>query len=177
MQSDEWRKMREGEVFNALDQELIAQRQRIRQAVAAFNRSPSKGHLKALLSLLGKHGSHCIVEAGVHIDYGCHLFLGDQVYFNAHCVILDAAPIRVGNNVLFGPAVHLYTVQHPLSMQERLSGVEWAEPIHIADGAWIGGHSVIMPGVTVGEGAVIGAGSVVTKDVPAGQVVKGNPAR
>lgn len=169
--------MRTGERFNPFDHELVVQRQRIRQAVAAFNRAPSKGHLKSVLSLLGSHGDHCFFEAGVHIDYGCHLFLGDRVYFNAHCVILDAAPITIGNDVLFGPAVQLYTVQHPIAAQERLSGIEWAEPITIGNGAWLGGHSVILPGVTVGEGAVVAAGSVVTKDVPAGAVVKGNPAR
>ncbi|WP_411744448.1 sugar O-acetyltransferase [Reinekea sp.] len=177
MSSETWLKMRVGEKFNPFDSELVAQRALIRQRTAQFNRSPSKGNLKLVFEQFGSVGEQCFIEAGVHIDYGVHIHFGKHVYVNAHCIFLDAATITLGNNVLLGPGVQLVTVQHPLDSQERLKGIEWAEPIVIGDNAWLGAGAIILPGVTVGENAVVGAGSVVTKDVPDNKIVKGNPAR
>ncbi|MBU2864831.1 sugar O-acetyltransferase [Reinekea forsetii] len=169
--------MRSGETFNPFDSELVAQRALIRQSVAQFNRAPSKGHLKHMFGLFERVGKRCFIEAGVHIDYGCHLSFGEQVYVNAHCVFLDVAPIVLSDHVLVGPGVKFCTVQHPLDAEQRKSGVEWAEPIHVGENAWIGAGAIILPGVTIAKNAVVGAGSVVTKDVAEGCVVKGNPAR
>lgn len=176
-QSDAWQKMRSGDIFNPLDSELVAQRALVRQRVAQFNRAPSKGNLKQLYELFESVGRRCFIEAGVHIDYGCHLSLGEQVYINAHCVFLDGAPIVLGDHVLVGPGVKFCTVQHPIEAEQRKTGVEWAEPIVVRNNAWIGAGAIILPGVTIGENAVVGAGSVVTKDVAEDCVVKGNPAQ
>lgn len=117
------------------------------------------------------------IEPDFFCDYGYNIFLGDNFFANHHCVMLDAAPITIGNNVLLGPAVHLYSTTHPLDAEERASGLQWCAPITIEDDVWIGGHSIVMPGVTIGRGAVIGAGSVVTQSIPAGAVAHGNPCR
>jgi len=174
--SDDWLKMVEGQRFNSLVPDLKAQRELIRQRTAQFNRSPSKGHLKQMFDQFESVGEHCNIEGGIHIDYGTQMSLGRCVYINAHCVFLDSASIRIEDEVLIGPAAQFYTVQHPLDPEERASGVLWAEAIHIQKRAWIGGGAIILPGVTVGEGAVVAAGSVVTRDVLAGPLVKGNPA-
>lgn len=166
-----------GLVFNSLDRELILQREKIRQLTAQYNRAPSRGNFKKMASCFLRFGEQCRIEAGIHLDYGSQLSLGDRVYINAHCVFLDAAEIAIGDDVMIGPACQFYTVEHPLTVKERLAGTQLARSIVVGRAAWIGGGAIIMPGVTIGEEAVVGAGSVVTKDVPDGAVVKGNPAR
>jgi len=176
-QSPNWLAMVNGEKFEAFDPLLNAQKQRARQCLADFNRAPSKGNLKKVFAQFRSVGRHCQIEAGLHVDLACQIRLGDDVYINAHCVLLDAAEISIGNQVLIGPGVHIYTVHHPMDPVERAKGIMWAEPVTIGDNAWIGGGSIILPGVTIGARAVVGAGSVVTRDVAADAVVKGNPAR
>jgi maltose O-acetyltransferase len=99
------------------------------------------------------------------------------VYFNFNCVVLDVAPVTIGDNVMFGPAVQVYTATHPLDADARRSGREFAKPIAIGDDAWIGGGAILCPGVTIGARAVVGAGSVVTRDIPADTYAAGNPCR
>ena len=94
-----------------------------------------------------------------------------------YCVFLDCAPIEIGDHVLLGPGVHLYTATHPLDAAERRGGLELAKPIEVGDDAWLGGGAIVLPGVTIGARAVVGAGSVVTRDVSADERVAGNPAR
>lgn len=106
-----------------------------------------------------------------------NITLGERVYFNFECVILDVAPVRVGSRVLFGPSVHLHTATHPLRADERALGTELGKPIDIGDDVWIGGKAVVCPGVTIGARSVIGAGSVVTRDVPEDMLAAGNPCR
>ena len=131
----------------------------------------------ALRGILGKMGERCTVQPSFRCDYGYNIFLGDDVFINYDTVILDGAPVTVGNHVFIGPQCGFYTAIHPFSVSERNLGLERALPITIHDNVWIGGKVCILPGVTVGEGAVIGAGSVVTRDVPPYSVVAGNPAR
>jgi len=175
--SDDWQRMIRGEGFNSLAPDLLQQRELIRQRSAQFNRAPSKGHLKRLFEQFESVGEQCFVEAGIFVDYGSQMTLGRAVYINAHCVFLDSASICIDDEVLIGPAAQFYTVQHALDAQARANGVQWAQPIHIKQRAWIGGGAIILPGVTVGVGAVVAAGSVVTRDVLDGALVKGNPAR
>jgi maltose O-acetyltransferase len=121
--------------------------------------------------------SRAFIEPDFFCDYGHNIFLGDNFFANHHCVMLDAATIHIGDRVLLGPSVHLYTTTHPLDAEERASGRQLIAPIVLEDDCWIGGNSIIMPGVTIGRGAVIGAGSVVTKSIPAGAVAFGNPCK
>lgn len=117
------------------------------------------------------------IEPGFFCDYGRNIFLGEKFYANHHCVMLDAAEIRIGDRVLLGPGVHLYTTTHPVDAAERATGMQYCAPVTLEDDVWIGGASIVMPGVTIGSAAVIGAGSVVTASIPAGMVAYGNPCR
>ncbi|MNL44835.1 Maltose O-acetyltransferase [compost metagenome] len=103
--------------------------------------------------------------------------MGDGAYMNFDCVILDCAEVRIGRNVMFGPGVHVYAASHPLEAEIRIQGPELARPVTIGDNVWVGGRTVICPGVTIGAGTTIGAGSVVTRDIPAGVLAAGNPCR
>jgi maltose O-acetyltransferase len=174
--SADWQKMIAGEPFSGLAADIRQQKQQMRDITAQFNRAPSKGNLKKLLQSFAQVGEQCRIEAGVHVDLGAQLFLGHRVYINAHCVLLDAAELWIGDDVLLGPAVQVYTVYHPKEAELRTQGIQQAKPVRIKPQAWIGGGAIILPGVTVGRGAVVGAGSVVTKDVPDFGCVKGNPA-
>jgi maltose O-acetyltransferase len=103
--------------------------------------------------------------------------LGDKVFFNFNCVLLDVMPITIGSRTLLGPNVQIYTAMHPMNHQERATGLEFAKPISIGEDVWLGGSVVVCPGVTIGDRSVIGAGSVVTKDIPADVFAAGNPCR
>jgi maltose O-acetyltransferase len=160
----ELEKMRLGQHFNALAPELRLLRESARLACAKFNAHPSKGNMKHITRLFSSFGS-VILEPGFQCDYGINIEMGENVYANFQCVFLDAAPIIIGNNVLFGPGVHLYTVNHPKDITLRRKGDCFAESIIIGDDVWIGGGAKILPGVSIGSGAIIGANAVVTKDV------------
>lgn len=117
------------------------------------------------------------IEPDFFCDYGSNIFLGENFFANHHCVMLDADTITIGDNVLLGPNVHLYTTTHPLDSKLRRQGLQLRAPIVLADDCWIGGNSVVMPGVTIGRGTVIGAGSVVTQSIPDFATAYGNPCR
>jgi maltose O-acetyltransferase len=129
-----------------------------------------------LRSLLPNTHKKIYIEPPFHCDYGYNIKAGENVYFNVNCVVLDTMQVCIGNNVFFGPAVHVYTATHPLDALERRT-VEFSKPVTIGDDCWIGGQTVICPGVSIGSGCVIGAGSVVTKDIPANTLAVGNPAK
>ena len=173
-------KMLSGQWYNPLDKELSAERFAARKLQHQFNQSPPEDETqrRALLQQwLPNTGKHFYVEPPFYCDYGYNIKTGSKVFFNFNCVVLDVALVSIGNNVFFGPAVQIYTVNHPLEAKARNSLIEQAKPITIADDVWIGGGAIILPGVTIGDDAVIAAGSIVTKDVPAATLVKGNPAR
>ena len=163
-----------GELYDALDPELVEARQQARQLLARYN---ATGDREALTALFGQLGDDAIVEAPFHCDYGFNISVGTRFYANVNCVFLDCAPIEIGDHVLLGPAVHLYTATHPLDAADRRKGLELAKPIAVGDDAWLGGGAIVLPGVTIGARAVVGAGSIVTRDVPADERVAGNPAR
>ncbi|RLN98287.1 hypothetical protein BBJ28_00022043 [Nothophytophthora sp. Chile5] len=173
-------KMLRGELYLSADPTLVAERQATRVLVKQYNdlavaESPEAQAL--LTRLLGANGRECMVEMPFRCDYGSNIRLGDNVYMNFNCVLLDVCEITIGNRVLFAPNVQLYTATHPIDPVERFSGRELGKPITIEDDVWIGGNVVVLPGVRIGRGAVIGAGSVVTKDVPAMSIYAGNPAK
>jgi maltose O-acetyltransferase len=173
-------KMLAGELYDPLDPQLAAERRRARDLLKAFNDSrddETEKRARLLRELFGAAGDGLWVEPPFFCDYGGNITLGRKVYFNFNCVVLDPAPVRVGDNTLFGPAVQIYTAAHPLGAAERRTGRESARPVVIGPDVWVGGGVVVCPGVTVGAGSVIGAGSVVTRDVPAGVLAVGNPCR
>ena len=126
--------------------------------------------------LLGSSGDHLYIEPNFRCDYGYNIHVGHNFFANFDCVFLDVCDIRIGDNCLVGPGVHIYTATHPLDIEQRLSGVEFGKAVRIGNNVWIGGRAVINPGVTIGDNAVIASGAIVVKDVPANTVVGGNPA-
>lgn len=173
-------KMLAGLPYDIMAPELVALRETARVACYAYNRAdPMEADppSQILEDLLGGFGSGVFVEAPFRCAYGVHTYLGDQAFLNTGCVILDCARVEIGAKTLLGPAVQIYTAIHPLDPVERAAFIETARPVILGRNVWIGGAAVLLPGVSVGDNAVVGAGSVVTKDVPAGCVVAGNPAK
>lgn len=173
-------KMLSGALYNAMDSELISERGHAHTLCHQFNAlSPlaSADRRRALLADLFHTDTDVQVTAPFQCDYGYNMRLGRNVFFNFGCVVLDVAPVSIGSNVLFGPAVQIYTATHPMDAAQRRAGLEYGQPVSIGDDVWVGGGAIICPGVTVGAGSVIGAGSVVTRDVPAGVFAAGNPCR
>jgi maltose O-acetyltransferase len=173
-------RMKSGELYDPLDPELTALRQQARELVWRFNQSPpgAAAERDALCrQLFGSVGQDLWLEPPFHCDYGFNIHLGDSVYFNFNCVILDPAEVHIGDRVLVGPAVQIYTATHPLMAEDRRTGLESARPVHIESEVWIGGGAILLPGVRVGARSVIGAGSVVTHDLPPGVLAVGNPCR
>lgn len=172
-------KMLAGEPFETFDPELSEDRNRAAALLRRFNAlSMQAPEYRPTLSALLPHASQrCKIRPPFYCDYGYSLHIGDNVFINYNCVMLDGAPIRIGNHVLIGPAVQIYTFVHPMDACERRQSVESCRPVTIGDDCWIGGGAILCPGVNIGARSVVGAGSVVTKDVPEGVVVAGNPAR
>ncbi|WP_322096918.1 sugar O-acetyltransferase [Pelagibius sp.] len=169
-----------GEPYSIFDVELRGLRAKVRKALHAHNHSvpdEDAGLTPALREALGGVGENVFIETPFHCAYGVNLFLGDDVYINAGCAILDCGRVEIGPKTMLGPAVQLYTAIHPLDPGERATGVETTAAVTLGRNVWIGGAAVLLPGVTIGENAVVGAGSVVVRDVPANTVVVGNPAR
>jgi maltose O-acetyltransferase len=173
-------KMLAGDLYRAADPELVADQVRAQRILVAYNATgPDDSALRTALlgDLLGAVDAGVVIRPPFFCDYGYNIRPGKNLFVNYDCVFLDCAPIDIGDDVQIGPAVQLYTATHPLDAEVRRSGLELAKPIRIGSNVWIGGAAVILPGVTIGDDAVIGAGSVVTRDVPKGVTVVGNPAR
>ena len=171
-------KMLAGETYNCLDPELDAMRQETKALLRRFNQSEDLAERQGILrQLLGHIGEDSLIEPPFFCAYGQNLFLGDHVYLNVQCTILDCAEVHIGNHVMFGPAVQVYTPAHMLEAEARNEGLEVARSIVIEDNVWLGGGAILLPGTRVGRNAVVGAGAVVTRNVPAGTVVAGNPAK
>ncbi|WP_431800315.1 sugar O-acetyltransferase [Halobacillus andaensis] len=173
-------KMLAGQPYKSWDEELIYERQRARQLLYEYNHSKvTESHYRGQLlqDLFGSIGEEAFVEPVFQCDYGYNIYVGNHFFANFNCVFLDVCPIRIGDRVMLGPNVQVYTATHPLGKAERATGLESAKPIKIGNDVWIGGSAVVNPGVTIGDGAVIGAGAVVTKDIPPDVFAAGNPAR
>jgi maltose O-acetyltransferase len=176
----EWQRMLDGENYRASDPALLEARRKARQWCGLYNATsprdmPARDAM--LAAFLGSAGRNTWIEPPFQCDYGCHIHLGDGVYFNYNVVILDCAHVRIGAATKLGPCVQIYTACHPLDPVQRRAAVEFARPVTIGENVWIGGGAILCPGVTIGDNAVIGAGSVVTKDIPANVVAVGNPCR
>lgn len=180
MSSDNLRDMHAGTWYCCLTDELEAMRNTAREVVHEHKSVPpaERGAIgPRLRDLLAEIGTHVFREAPFHCAYGFNIHLADGVYINAGCVILDSAPVQIGPRSLLGPGVHIYCADHDRDRRERAAGMERALPVVVGTEVWIGGGAILLPGVTVGDGAIVGAGSVVTRDVPPETRVAGNPAR
>lgn len=180
MVQSERQKMESGQWYCCIDPELEELRMRSQDAVHQHNHLPprDRGMLgPKLRAVFGSVGEDVRIEAMFHCAYGKNIFLGDAVYLNVGCVVLDTARVDIGAGSMLGPAVQIYCAEHSQDTVQRAAGYEIAKPVTICENVWIGGGAIIMPGVTVGSGAIVGSGSVVTRDVAAGATVVGNPAR
>lgn len=175
----EYQKMVAGSLYHPLDPELSAARTRARdlcQALNATNEASQDERRRILEALFAKGGDSVIMQPPFFCDYGSNIELGERVFFNFNCVVLDVCPVRIGSHTLFGPAVQIYTPLHPLDAQERRLA-EFGKAVEIGSDVWVGGGAIILPGVKIGSRTVIGAGSVVTRDVPDDVFAAGNPCR
>lgn len=173
-------KMLAGELYNAADPQLAAGRRQSRDLCHALNATrdhEQDQRQRILQALFGSMGSNIVIEPPFIADYGSNIHLGNDVFINFNCVILDCARIDIGSTVLFGPGVQIYAATHPLDYQIRRTGLELTKPVQIGSDVWVGGGAIICPGVTIGSRTVIGAGSVVTKDLPSGVFAAGNPCK
>ncbi|WP_374717849.1 maltose acetyltransferase domain-containing protein [Neobacillus sp.] len=173
-------KMLNGELYFAGDSELRKDRMNARRLTRLFNDTPEtdeKKRTELIKELFGSTGLNIYIEPTFRCDYGYNIHVGENFYANFDCVFLDVCEIRMGDNCMLGPGVHIYTATHPLNAKERISGAEYGMSVTIGHNVWIGGRAVINPGVTIGNNVVIASGAVVTKDVPDNVVVGGNPAR
>jgi maltose O-acetyltransferase len=176
----EKQKMLAGELYFANDPQLDRERRLAQRLLAHYNATSADEpavRLTLLRQLFGAVGDGADIQPRFACDYGYTVRIGRNAFINYNCVFLDCAPIEIGDDLQMGPAVQLYTAFHPVDRKTRTAGLEYARPIRIGDGVWVGGGAIILAGVTIGDGSVIGAGSVVRHDVPAGAVVAGNPAR
>ena len=173
-------KMLAGELYQASDPELVRERLYARELIQALNSSSPtnpENRFDLLGKLMGKTGKNLWIEPPFFCDYGYNISLGEDCFFNFNCVVLEVCEVKLGDRVLIGPAVQIYTATHPLDAQERGALWEFGKPIEIGSDVWIGGGAVICPGVTLGDRVVVAAGAVVTKSFPSDVVIGGNPAK
>jgi maltose O-acetyltransferase len=175
----EKQKMLSGELYDPMDPALVAGRRRARDLCQALNVSPdaAQGQRRRILrDLFGAGGNTVWMQPPFFCDYGSNIELGERVFFNFNCVVLDVCRVTIGSFTLFGPAVQIYTATHPMSAALRRKQ-ESGKPIEIGSDVWVGGGAIILPGVKIGDAAVIGAGIVVTKEIPSRVFAAGNPCR
>ncbi len=163
--------------FDSLQPHLIKQRKKAHEICRQFTRSPSKGNLSRLKSLFKSVGKTVFIEAGFYCDYGDKISIGERVYFNLNCTLLDGGSIEIGDDCLIGSYVQILTINHPMSAKARLNKTSLAGNIKIEKNVWIGSSALILPNTHIGQNAVIGAGSVVCHDIEENSLYAGNPAK
>jgi len=173
-------KMLTGELYLASDPELVAEDLRAQDLLFRFNATrpdAAEERRTLLVELFDSFATGAVLKPSFRCDYGSNITIGAGTFINYDCVFLDCNRITIGREVQIAPRVQIYTATHPLEAAVRRSGVEFALPVVIEDGVWLGGGAIVCPGVTIGENTVVGAGSVVTRDLPAGVLAVGNPCR
>jgi maltose O-acetyltransferase len=167
-----------GELYSPIDLELVAERRRCEGVLRSFNAEHDEERRMSLLrSILGRVGPDAVIMPPFACDYGYNVSLGAQVFINYNGVILDCAPVSIGEKTQVGPEVQLLACDHPREPELRRQDLELAFPITIGANVWIGGGAIVCPGVSIGDDSIIGAGSVVTKDIPPAVVAVGVPCR
>jgi maltose O-acetyltransferase len=175
----EQQKMLAGELYDPLDPDLVTARIRARELCWTLNstrETDPEDRRRILRELFGSGGETVWMQPPFYCDYGSNIELGERVFFNFNCVVLDVCRVTIGDFTLLGPAVQIYTATHPMSAELRRTQ-EYGKPVEIGADVWIGGGAIICPGVRIGSRAVIGAGSVVTRDIPEATFAAGNPCR
>lgn len=174
-------KMLQGLLYDAnYDSNLVQERIRCKEMCHEYNHlSPGKRKERTDLmkKILGKTSGEFLIEQPFWCDYGYNIEIGEDFYVNHNCVILDCAKVRFGSHVFIAPNCGFYTAGHPLDVEQRNQGLEYAYPITVGDNVWFGANVAVLPGVTIGENSVIGAGSIVSRDIPSGVIASGNPCR
>jgi maltose O-acetyltransferase len=171
--------MSNGEMYRPNDPQLEKDRIEARRLTRLYNathENEAEKRSKLIKELFGSTGENIGIEPNFRCDYGYNIHVGENFYANFDCTILDVCEVRIGDNCMLAPGVHIYTATHPLDHHERNSGMEYGKPVTIGDNVWLGGGAIINPGVKIGNNSVIASGAVVTKDVPDHVVVGGNPA-
>ena len=174
-------KMLAGQVYSAVDKELLKELIEVHDVIYEYNAlkpSDTEARLAVLKSLLGFIADdQVIINQPFYCDYGKQISVGRRFFANFNLTVLDEAPVKIGDDCFIGPNVSIYTACHNTNPVERNSRKEWAEPVTIGNNVWIGGDVTILPGVTIGDNVTIGAGSVVSRDIPSNVVAAGNPCR
>jgi maltose O-acetyltransferase len=168
-----------GDLYDPLDAELVAARERARDLCRSLNdtrEAQPHARRRILRELFGAGGESVLMQPPFYCDYGSNIFLGERVFFNFNCVVLDVCEVRIGDHTLFGPGVQILTPLHPVDAELRRER-EFGKPVQIGSDVWIGGGALILAGVRIGARSIIGAGSVVTRDVAEGVFAAGNPCR
>lgn len=176
----EKQKMLAGELYRPTDEELTKERlaaKKLSTSINTMHESEKSSRDQLFKQLIPNSGDDLQIEPPFFCDYGYNIQLGNQVFMNYNCCILDVCEVSIGDNCMFGPAVQLYTATHPLEAEARNSGTELGKPIIIGHNVWLGGNCTICPGVTLGNNVVVGAGAVVTKSFPDNVFIAGNPAK
>ncbi|KAK2762970.1 o-acetyltransferase [Colletotrichum kahawae] len=183
---EEYERMISGMLYNPLHPPLLAGRHRARCLLHKYNNmDPNSKPYDELMAtqqemlkdILGKVGPGTFIEPPFMPDYGCNVVIGENCFINFNCTILDTSLVIIGNRVQLGPNVSIYSAGHETSVLSRIKFVEFGDPVYIEDDAWVGGGTIILPGVTIGKGSTIGAGSIVTKSIPPYSVAMGAPAK
>ena len=173
-------KMLSGELYNGMENELLKMRQKAKLLINEISKLDPLDLVKReekLRKLIGQIGANPFIELPVYFDYGSNIKIGNNFYSNYNLTILDGNKVTIGNNVFLAPNVSIYTAGHPIDKDIRNSGLEYAKEICIGNDVWIGGNTVILPGVKIGNNVVIGAGSVVNRDIEDNCVACGNPCK
>lgn len=170
-------KMLAGELYRPGDPDIQAELAATAQWLAHYNGSLPAERPQLLRERLGSVGEAAEIRPPFFCDYGFNIRLGAGAFMNFNCVVLDVVEVEIGPGTQIGPAVQIYAADHPRDAQLRKAGLELGRPVRIGRNVWIGGGAIILPGIVIGDDAIVGAGSVVTRSVPPGVTVRGNPAR
>ncbi len=173
-------KMLNGLIYDADDKELVSDRMKCKDLCYEYNNTkPSdiKKRDEIIKKILGKTGEKVWIEPNFWCDYGYNITVGENFYANHNLVILDCIKVTFGDNCFIAPNCSFYTPNHPLDVESRNKGLEYEKPVTVGNNVWIGGNTVVLPGVSIGDNTVIGAGSVVIKDIPSGVLAFGNPCK